>query len=117
VESALPIYRLPFQVDHIVAREHEGASDLANLALACFHCNRHKGPNIAGVDSATGEVVRLFNPRTDAWRNHFRLDGAVLVGLTAAGRGAVQVLAINDPEFLKVRVALIAEGVYSAGLI
>jgi hypothetical protein len=99
-------------VDHIIARQHEGASDLGNLALACFHCNRHKGPNIAGVDPANGEVVRLFHPRTDAWHDHFRLDGPILVGLTGTGRATVQVLAINDSEFLKVRETLIAEGVY-----
>ena len=62
-----PHYRLPFQIDHIIARQHHGPTELSNLALACFHCNRHKGPNIAGRDPATGEIVRLFHPRTDDW--------------------------------------------------
>jgi hypothetical protein len=108
-----PQYRLPFQVDHVIARQHEGSSELGNLALACFHCNRHKGPNIAGIDPVTGDVVRLFHPRTDVWDDHFRLDGPLLVGSTAAGRATVQVLAMNDSEFVKVREALIAEGAYS----
>jgi hypothetical protein len=45
---------LPFHVDHIIARQHGGQTVLDNLALSCLHCNRHKGPNIAGIDSATG---------------------------------------------------------------
>lgn len=52
-----------FSVDHIVARQHGGPTVLENLALACLHCNRHKGPNIAGTDPSTGEIVRLFHPR------------------------------------------------------
>ena len=54
---------LTFQVDHIIARKHHGADELENLALACFACNNHKGPNIAGMDTETNEVVRLFHPR------------------------------------------------------
>jgi 5-methylcytosine-specific restriction endonuclease McrA len=61
----------PFQIDHIIARQHAGTSDEQNLALACIHCNRFKGPNIAGLDPETGELVRLFHPRTDKWADHF----------------------------------------------
>ena len=107
-----PGYTLPFQIDHVVARQHGGSSDLANLALSCLHCNRHKGPNIAGRDPATGEVQRLFHPRKDSWIDHFQLDGAVLAGRTAIGKVTVQVLAMNEPEFLAAREALLGEGVY-----
>ena len=40
--------RLKHVVDHIVARQHGGQSDLDNLALSCGRCNLCKGPNIAG---------------------------------------------------------------------
>ena len=109
-----PDYRLPFQIDRIVARQHGGSTDLENLALSCLHCNRHKGPNIAGRDPVTGELQRLFRPRKDSWGQHFRLDGAVLIGLTAIGRATVQVLAMNQSGFLAVRQALIGEGIYTA---
>jgi hypothetical protein len=109
-----PNYRLPFQIDHIIARQHGGTAELANLALSCLHCNRHKGPNIAGRDWETDEIQRLFHPRKDFWTEHFQLDGAVLVGLTAIGRVTVQVLAMNEREFLAVRETLIREGVYAA---
>src|SRR5271166_1429460 len=65
------VYPWPFHVDHIIARQHGGLTVLDNLALSCLHCNRHKGPNIAGTDPRTGEVVRLFHPRNDQWSVHF----------------------------------------------
>lgn len=108
----LSYYRLPFQIDHIIARQHKGTTDQANLALACFHCNRHKGPNIAGRDPATGQMVRLFHPRTDRWSEHFRFDGAELVGLTSIGRATIQVLAINGSDIQQVREALMSEGIF-----
>ena len=80
-----------------------------NLALACLHCNRHKGPNIAGRDVATGGLVRLFHPRQDRWSDHFAWSGAELVGRTPIGRITIHVLAINDPDFLAVRQVLIEE--------
>jgi hypothetical protein len=105
-QSAFP---LPFQIDHIRAEKHGGETIESNLALACTHCNRHKGPNIAGFDSESGEVVRLFNPRADIWEQHFEIDGSQLRGKTAIGRATVEVLAMNDADQLLVRNALIKE--------
>ncbi len=59
------------EIDHIIAQKHGGLTLSKNLALACFHCNNHKGPNIAGVDPATGELTRLYDPRLDQWSQHF----------------------------------------------
>jgi len=103
------VYPLPFHADHIVARQHGGRTVLENLALACLHCNRHKGPNIAGTDPNTGEIVRLFHPRSDRWNDHFEWTGAALTGRRTIGRVTIQVLAINDPDFLAVREALIQD--------
>ncbi|MBV9266080.1 MAG: HNH endonuclease [Acidobacteriaceae bacterium] len=105
-----PQFLLPFQVDHIIARQHGGESTLENLALACFHCNRYKGPNIAGRDPDTRELVRLFHPRTDIWSEHFELSHARIVGRTSIGRTTVQVLSMNADDLLLVRLALIDEG-------
>ncbi|MBX9792650.1 MAG: HNH endonuclease [Pirellulales bacterium] len=104
--------KLDFEIDHIVAIQHGGATSEENLALACFACNRHKGPNVAGIDSA-GEIVRLFNPRVDRWNDHFRWNGAELVGLSAIGRVTVQVLAMNLDYRVALRRNLIQEGVLS----
>jgi hypothetical protein len=35
---------LPFQVDHIIAEQHGGASVVENLAWSCLHCNKRKCP-------------------------------------------------------------------------
>ena len=86
---------LPFQIDRIIAGQHHGETRLTNLALACPHCNRYKGPNIAGMDPLTGQIVRLFHPRTDRWADHFEFDDARMAGKTPVGRATVQVLAMN----------------------
>ncbi len=101
---------LTFQIDHIIARKHHGTDEFENLALACFACNNHKGPNIAGRDQETGEVVRLFHPRQDNWGEHFEWQGAALLGRTAVGRVTIDVLAVNLPHRLRLRQMLILEG-------
>jgi hypothetical protein len=105
-------YRPRFQVEHVIARQHGGTDADDNLALACQHCNSHKGPNLAGVDPETGVLTRLFHPRQDVWADHFEWSGHVLVGKTAIGRTTVAVLAINDDVYRSVRAALLLEGVF-----
>jgi hypothetical protein len=102
---------LPFQIDHVIAQQHHGETVLDNLALSCPHCNRYKGPNIAGLDSPSGQVVRLFHPRSDSWIEHFEFFGARLVGKTPVGRVTVQVLAMNAEQPLRFRIALLEAGV------
>jgi hypothetical protein len=103
-------YVIPFQIDHVIALQHGGVSDLSNFALACYHCNLHKGPNIASIDPLSGVMVGLFNPREDAWADHFEWDRARIIGRSPKGRATVRLLAMNDWEALAVRQALIAEG-------
>ena len=103
---------LIFQIDHVIARKHHGTDELENLALACFACNNHKGPNIAGVDPNTGEIARLFHPRQDYWEDHFKWHGAVLIGRTSIGRATIDVLAINLFHRVQLRLMLILEGVF-----
>ncbi len=85
----------PFHIEHVIARQHGGADELSNLALACYHCNLHKGPNLAGSDPESGAMVPLFNPRTQRWQDHFELRDTWIVGLSPTGRATVRVLAIN----------------------
>jgi HNH endonuclease len=94
---------LPFQIDHIIALKHHGPTVLDNLALACYYCNSHKGPNIAGFDADLRAVTRLFHPRMDGWKDHFRWDGVGLLGTSAVGRVTVDVLNINLPGRLEHR--------------
>ncbi len=101
-----------FQIDHIVAQKHLGTSSEDNLALACYHCNTYKGPNIAGIDPITGRIIRLFHPRRDRWQDHFRWEGPALIGQTAIGRATVQVLWINHPLRVETRRLLIQLGIF-----
>lgn len=103
------VHPAPLQTDHIIARQHGGADDPSNLALACIHCNRYKRPNIAGIDTETGELTRLFHPRTDEWNHHFRWNGAEILPLSAIGRVTASVLYMNDPEVLWLRETLAQE--------
>jgi hypothetical protein len=103
---------LPFQIDYIIAEKHGGLTTLDKLAYCCLHCNAFKGPNIAGVSQATGDIVRLFHPRKDLWNEHFTWDGSRLLSSTAIGRVTIAVLAINAPYRLEVRQMLIAEGAF-----
>lgn len=104
----------PFQIDHVIARQHGGKTELENLALACIHCNRFKGPNVAGLDPESREIIRLFHPRRDSWADHFVWDGPELKARTQMGRVTIAVLVINDPEVVAVRRALQDEGVCGA---
>jgi len=103
-------YRFRFPIDHVIPRQHGGVTRASNLALACPRCNAHKGPNLAGIDPATGELVRLFNPRRDGWADHFRWRGPRLIGRTAIARATIRVLTINHPDPVRIRMALIKEG-------
>lgn len=107
-----PFDPMPFQVDHIIAEQHGGKTQLLNLAWSCLHCNKHKGPNIASIDPVTNEVVALFNPRRQRWERHFTWDGPFLVGRTRIARATIRALAINDPDAVAFRMELIEEGVY-----
>ena len=74
------VSRLRFHVEHIVARQHEGLTEVENLAIACPRCNLHQGPNLAGIDPVTGRKVWL--------------------------------LAMNAPEMIEIREALLEQGAW-----
>ena len=99
-----PFYR--FHVEHIIPRQHGGSDDEANLALACQHCNLHKGPNLSGIDPDTRSIAPLFHPRQQAWAEHFAFVGTSIRGVTPVGRATVIVLAINAPIRQELRAEL-----------
>lgn len=101
---------LPFAIDHIIARQHEGGTVFENLAFACARCNLNKGPNISGIDPEAKEAARLFNPRADKWKDHFRWDGLRIVGRTPTGRATVLILKMNSAAQLAVRLSLLRSG-------
>ena len=102
----------PHEVDHLIAQKHGGKTASGNLVLACFRCNRFTGSDIASLDSLTGQLVALFNPRTQKWPEHFHLQGGEIIPLTPVGRVTVKILRLNLPGRVKRRERLIALGSY-----
>jgi hypothetical protein len=103
-QSSLPL--AAFHVEHVIARQHGGSSEAENLALACDRCNLYKGPNLTAVDPATSAVVRLFNPRTDRWDDHFGQRNYLIVGLSDIGRATSRLLNMNAERRVSLRIAL-----------
>lgn len=98
---------LAFEVEHIIAEKHGGATTENNLALACPYCNRFKGTDLGSLDPESGQLTPFFNPRTQQWTEHFRLDGAWIVPLTPEGRVTVAILQLNHPDRILERQRLI----------
>lgn len=101
----------PYEIDHVIAQKHGGKTTTENLAFACVPCNSYKGSDLTSVDSQTGKVARLFNPRLQPWDRHFRLHvDEEIMPRTAAGRTTVRLLRLNDPARVQQRADLIRTG-------
>ena len=104
--------RVPFEIDHVIAIKHRGRTTAGNLAVSCIYCNAYKGPNLSGLDPATGRLTPLFHPRRHKWPYHFRYDGGTLIGRTAIGRTTIEVLRINRLNLVAMRELLIEDGIF-----
>lgn len=94
----------PHEVDHVIAEKHGGTTDIDNLALACWRCNRYKGTDLTSFDPQTRELSPLFNPRTHVWEEHFAHEGERIIGLTIEGRTTVSLLRLNSEERMRERL-------------
>lgn len=101
---------VPHEVDHITARKHGGETETDNLALACSLCNKFKGTDLTSIDSESRAITPLFHPRHQRWTDHFRLEEAQVVPLTATGRVTVMLLQLNQPGRVAERELLLAVG-------
>jgi hypothetical protein len=102
----------PMEIDHIIPHSLGGSSGEDNLWLACSLCNEHKGNQMAAPDPLTGEVVRLYDPRRQAWYEHFAwsAEGDHIIGTTPCGRATVRALDMNRPLLVESRGIWIAAG-------
>lgn len=102
-----------FHIDHVRPRFARGRSLVENLALACVGCSLKKGAQTSRTDPASGEAVRLFNPRLDEWKEHFTWDGHWrIVGLSPIGRATVIALDLNRIRLVEIRRDLALLGRY-----
>jgi hypothetical protein len=100
------------EIEHIVGKTRGGTDDENNLWLACRLCNNYKGIQDDGLDSETGQIVRLFNPRHQKWSDHFSwsADGTRVLGQTPCGRATVLSLQMNNLISIMVRREWVAAG-------
>lgn len=93
------------EIEHIIPRSLGGSDEEFNLWLSCGLCNRYKGSQSQGIDPSDNIMVEIFNPRTQAWDEHFRWssDGADIIGLTGVGRATVEALRLNNELAIEVR--------------
>ena len=102
---------MPLVMDHILPRSAGGDDERDNLAASCYRCNEFKGARTHAIDPATGELVSLFNPRVQVWREHFSWanGGTHIVGLTPIGRATVVALRLNNEYVVEARTLWIAQ--------
>lgn len=81
---------------------------MENLAYACDGCNGHKYQKTEAIDPLTSLSARLFHPRTDKWKEHFRWssDFLKIEGITPEGRATIAALQLNRVELINYRTAL-----------
>ncbi len=103
-----------FAVDHVVPRSAGGPTDLDNLALACASCNAHKYNKTSAIDPVSGEIVLLYHPRRDRFRDHFTWsdDFTLILGLTPRGRATVEALSMNHDSVVNLRRLLNQAGMH-----
>lgn len=94
------------EIDHIVAEKHGGLTNDDNLCLSCFDCNRHKGSDLTSIDPETNTIVRLFNPRTLIWSDHFTYSNGYILGKTSIGRVTANLLQFNNEDRVNERERL-----------
>jgi 5-methylcytosine-specific restriction endonuclease McrA len=93
-----------FHIDHVRPRSEGGPTSLDNLALACVSCSLRKGARVQTRDPETGATVNVFNPRSDAWDEHFALTPELQIhGRTPVGRAAVALLRMNRALAVDIR--------------
>lgn len=95
----------PLTYDHITPRSRGGSTSFENVCRACRTCNEFKADAANAVDPVTGEVVPLFNPRTQRWDDHFgwSADATRVEGSTPIGRATVIALRMNHPTIVAAR--------------
>jgi hypothetical protein len=103
-----------FTIDHVVPESLDGTSDIANLAYACFLCNRLKSNKLKVFDILTGKWIPLFNPRTDIWNEHFAWneDTTKIIGISMIGRCTVKELTLNRAKLIEYRECIIPFGTH-----
>ncbi|NEQ47157.1 MAG: HNH endonuclease [Leptolyngbya sp. SIOISBB] len=105
----------PLVMEHILPRSLGGRDDRENLTAACYRCNEFKGAKTEAVDPKTGQIVPLFNPRSERWQTNFVWGngGTHIMGITPIGRATVITLRLNNDNLVAARAMWIESGWHS----
>jgi HNH endonuclease len=93
-----------FHIDHVIPVVADGSTTADNLALACVSCSLYKGARQDIEDPETREMVKIFNPRQQIWKEQFFWKDVEVVGLSAVGRATVNALKLNRAIIQAIRV-------------
>jgi HNH endonuclease len=107
-----------FTIEHTKPRSIGGETTLENLAWSCVGCNSYKQARTQAVDPETGERVLLYNPRLQAWKEHFDWsdDFTEVIGKTPCGRVTVTALRLNRSGVMNLRGLLAGAGLHPPNL-
>jgi hypothetical protein len=86
----------------------------AKSRFACPAADMRKGDHISGIDPESREETALFNPRQDAWSEHFDFDAGAfqLPGRTPVGRATIDQLKMNTSYQIEARKYWVAADLY-----
>ncbi len=115
--SSEEIMGAPLEIEHVVPEALGGPTRRDNLWAACRQCNALKGDRMRASDPVSGETVPLFDPRRQAWEDHFAWveDGARIAGQTPTGRATVDALGLNRSLLVRARQRWVSAGWHPPG--
>jgi 5-methylcytosine-specific restriction endonuclease McrA len=102
------------EIEHLLPIAKGGTDEEENLWLACRDCNSFKSSKVYVFDDETNRQVKLFNPRTQNWRKHFRFseNKITIIGKTACGRATIVALRMNNEQAVSARSRWVEAGWY-----
>jgi hypothetical protein len=100
------------EFDHLIPQAAGGITREENLWLACRRCNAFKSTQTHAHDPQSAEWVTLFNPRQQAWSDHFAWseNGTEIIGKTPCGRATIATLKMNNAEIVVARRLWVSVG-------
>ncbi len=105
---------VPLTIEHLFPVALGGTDDELNLWLSCRLCNEAKSMLIEAIDTITGGVAPLFNPRLQLWSQHFVWDSfnTQMLGLTPTGRATILTLDLNSTFRISSRILWVEAGLH-----
>ena len=101
-----------YHIEHIIGVQHGGTDELSNLAYACSYCNWKKGPNLSTILYVGGELIPLYNPRSQNWFDHFEVKRGEIIALSTIAEGTIKLLELNQSSRVEARFEMLLAGCY-----